>query len=260
MNRNNFYTPTLLHFYTSLSAFLLENPSAPRYSVLAKMTVTFARMLTREGEEMSQEGQEQEHPREGEGWSPPPPPPFGAAGGYGAPPPGQPPPPPGGQGYQQPPPPGAGPPPGGPQQYYYPPPGWYWYNGKWYNTPMAEDGTWLVREDRTMAMLAHLLAIFTWFIGPLVLYLTKKDESRFVAFHALQALYFVIMVSVVFFISFLLAFVFIGICLMPVVGIGALIYEIILAVRANEGRWDKYWLAGDWAANSIQRQYYGRPH
>ncbi|MFH1549808.1 MAG: hypothetical protein ABIH04_04540, partial [Planctomycetota bacterium] len=70
---------------------------------------------------------------------------------------GQPPPPPGGQGYQQP------PPPGGPQQYYYPPPGWYWYNGKWYNTPMAEDGTWLVREDRTMAMLAHLLAIFTWF-------------------------------------------------------------------------------------------------
>jgi uncharacterized Tic20 family protein len=253
-NRNNFYTPTLLYFYTFLSAFLLENPSAPRYSVLVEMAVADARMLTREGEEMSQEGQEQEHPREEEGGSPPPPPPFGAAGGYGAPPPGQPPPPPGGQGYQQP------PPPGGPQQYYYPPPGWYWYNGKWYNTPMAEDGTWLVREDRTMAMLAHLLAIFTWFIGPLVIYLTKKDESRFVAFHALQALYFEIIVSVALLISALLVIVLIGFCFMGVVGIGALIYQIILAVRANEGRWDKYWLAGDWAANSIQRQYHGRQY
>lgn len=38
-----------------------------------------------------------------------------------------------------------------------------------------------------MAMLAHLLQIFSWFIGPLVIFLMKKD-SLFVRFHALQAL------------------------------------------------------------------------
>lgn len=38
-----------------------------------------------------------------------------------------------------------------------------------------------------MAMLAHLLQIFSWFIGPLVIFLVKKD-SLFVKFHALQAL------------------------------------------------------------------------
>ena len=39
-----------------------------------------------------------------------------------------------------------------------------------------------------MAMLAYILGIFTGFIGPLVLWLIKKDQSKFVAFHALQAL------------------------------------------------------------------------
>jgi uncharacterized Tic20 family protein len=44
-------------------------------------------------------------------------------------------------------------------------------------------------DERTTAMLARLLMIFTWFIGPLILYLVKR-ESRFVAFHSLQALIF----------------------------------------------------------------------
>ena len=143
-------------------------------------------------------------------------------------------------------------PPGGPQGYYYqPPPGWFYQNGQWYNQPYAPDGTCLVSEDRTMAMLAHLLLIFTGFIGPLVIYFVKKDESRFVAFHALQAVYFWIITLVAMIISAVLVIVFIGRCLMILLGIGALIYEIILAVRANEGKWEKYWLAGDWAMSSV---------
>jgi uncharacterized Tic20 family protein len=43
-------------------------------------------------------------------------------------------------------------------------------------------------DERTIAMLAHLMQIFAWFWGPLVVYLVKR-ESRFVAFHALQALF-----------------------------------------------------------------------
>lgn len=38
-----------------------------------------------------------------------------------------------------------------------------------------------------LASLPHFLQLVTWWIGPLVIYLVKR-ESRFVAFHALQAL------------------------------------------------------------------------
>jgi hypothetical protein len=42
-------------------------------------------------------------------------------------------------------------------------------------------------DERTMAMLAHLLMAFTGFIGPLVIFCVKQN-SRFVRFHSLQAL------------------------------------------------------------------------
>ena len=42
-------------------------------------------------------------------------------------------------------------------------------------------------DERTLALLAHLLMAFTGFIGPLVIFCVKQD-SRFVKFHSLQAL------------------------------------------------------------------------
>ncbi len=43
------------------------------------------------------------------------------------------------------------------------------------------------QDERTFAMLAHLLACFGGgFIAPLIILLSKKD-SRFVKFHAIQA-------------------------------------------------------------------------
>ena len=38
-----------------------------------------------------------------------------------------------------------------------------------------------------MAVLAHVLQVVGWWIAPLIIFLTKR-ESRFVSFHALQAL------------------------------------------------------------------------
>lgn len=130
---------------------------------------------------------------------------------------------------------GQTPPPPGPQ----PPPNWYFQNGRWYDQPYAPDGTCLVQDDRTMAMLAHLLMLFTWFVGPLILYCLKKDESRFVGFHALQAVYFSLIGTV-----FTLLTCGLG-------GILVMIYGVILCIKAGEGRWEKYWLAGNWAMSSV---------
>ena len=203
---------------------------------------------------------------------------FGPTGGNEGPPPGggQPPiPPPGGYGP---------PPPGGYGYYYPPPPQWFWHNGRWYNTPQAEDGTWLVKNDRTMAMLAHLLAIFTGFLGPLILYFVKRDDSKFAAFHALQALYFTLLVAVVQVAIYVLGFglmfatsasshshsappagffggFFAAMCFVTLIGIGELIYFIVMCIKANKGEWARYFIVGDWALNRVERRYsqYGRP-
>ena len=43
------------------------------------------------------------------------------------------------------------------------------------------------KDECTMAMLAHLLQVFSGFIGPLIIFFVKQD-SKFVKYHALQSL------------------------------------------------------------------------
>jgi len=53
--------------------------------------------------------------------------------------------------------------------------------------PLEPAGLELTAEEKAYAGLAHALMMSTWWIGPLVIFLTKRG-SRFVRFHALQAL------------------------------------------------------------------------
>jgi uncharacterized membrane protein len=46
----------------------------------------------------------------------------------------------------------------------------------------------LSQDEKAYAGLAHALMISTWWIGPLTIYLMRK-QSRFVSFHALHALF-----------------------------------------------------------------------
>ena len=93
------------------------------------------------------------------------------------------------------------------------------------------------QEDRTMAMLAYILGIFTGFIGPLVLWLIKKDQSKFVAFHALQALLLHAVVVVGYILSSFLVIVLIGFLTYPVFFLLGLIFSILAGMAANKGQW-----------------------
>lgn len=103
-------------------------------------------------------------------------------------------------------------------------------------------------DDRTLAMLCHLLAIFTGFLGPLVLWLVKKDASPFVDHHGREALNFQLTVLLASICLAALTFVlllafFIGILLVPVLmalSIGALVLEIMAALAAQRGEWYHY--------------------
>lgn len=93
-----------------------------------------------------------------------------------------------------------------------------------------------VSKDATnMAMLCHILAIFTSFLGPLIIWLIKKDESPFVDHHGKEALNFQLTVLIAWVASGLSMFVCIGFLLVPVVGIVDLIFCILAAVKASRG-------------------------
>ena len=55
------------------------------------------------------------------------------------------------------------------------------------SAPIAPNPFAPTLDERTMAILAHLLQIVGLWIAPLIIFVVKR-ESRFVSFHALQAL------------------------------------------------------------------------
>lgn len=93
-----------------------------------------------------------------------------------------------------------------------------------------------------MAMLAHLLAIFTWFIGPLIIWLTQKDTSAFVDDQGKEALNFQITIGIAYIALGVLACLTLGLgsILLPVVGIINLIFCILACVAANRGERFRY--------------------
>ena len=107
-------------------------------------------------------------------------------------------------------------------------------------------------EERQWAMFAHLSALlggivtgwvggWGWFLGPLIIWLVKKDTMPFVNDQAKEALNFNITVAIIFVILMILGFATLGIGfliagpLMVIIGIAALVFIIIAAIKSNEG-------------------------
>jgi uncharacterized Tic20 family protein len=126
------------------------------------------------------------------------------------------------------------------------------------------------REEQDYAALGHALQIFCGFLGPLVIYLWKRD-SRFVAFHCLQAIFWQLLLFAASLVTALLvvSFVFLGLStqgsgveqpspvmflVVPVIWLFALggsvltlVLAIVFAIKAMRGQWALYPLVGGWA-------------
>ena len=98
------------------------------------------------------------------------------------------------------------------------------------------------QDQRTMSLLAHLLGIVTGPIGALIIWLINKDDASkgFVIDQSKEALNFQITVFIAIVISWILAFVLIGLLLMPLVGIANLVLCIIAGIKANNGESYRY--------------------
>ncbi|MBT8136861.1 MAG: DUF4870 domain-containing protein [Gammaproteobacteria bacterium] len=103
------------------------------------------------------------------------------------------------------------------------------------------------KDERTWAMLTHLSALTAFFtggfgaiIGPLVVWLIKKDEMPFVDDQGKEALNFQITMLIATIVSAVLVLVLIGFLMLVVVGIFDLVMVIIAAVKANDGEQFRY--------------------
>jgi len=100
----------------------------------------------------------------------------------------------------------------------------------------SEEAQNISQDSRTLGMLCHLLGLLTNFLGPLILWLIKKDEDKFVDRQGKEALNFQITVAIAFIVSSLLSFLCIGFLLMPAVAIADLVFCILACVKANQGQ------------------------
>lgn len=107
-------------------------------------------------------------------------------------------------------------------------------------------------QERQWGMFAHLSMLVAglltsaiggwgWFLGPLIIWLMKKDTMPFVADQAKEALNFSLVITGLFVVLMLLGLLTLGVGflvtvpLMLIVGVVALILTIIAAIKANEG-------------------------
>ncbi|MEK3885612.1 DUF4870 domain-containing protein [Paenibacillus sp. PL2-23] len=101
-------------------------------------------------------------------------------------------------------------------------------------------------EERTFGMLCHLLAFsgfivpFGTIVGPLVMWLMKKDRSQFVNDQGRESLNFQISCVIYAIVAGVLTLVFIGVLLLIALGIFWIVFVIIGSIRANEGKLYRY--------------------
>src|SRR3990172_8195002 len=106
----------------------------------------------------------------------------------------------------------------------------------------AGPGAGLSADDKLWGMLCHLAALagfiipFGNVIGPLVIWLIKKDTMPWVDTNGKAALNFQISIAIYAVASFILFFIIIGMVLLPAVFIFNLVCIILASVKANAGQ------------------------
>lgn len=96
------------------------------------------------------------------------------------------------------------------------------------------------QEEKTIALLAHVLTFVAGFVPPLIIYLLKKDESPFVRAHAAESLNFQISLAIYIIGACILILLVIGVFLLIGIGMAAFVLVILATVKASEGQDYKY--------------------
>jgi uncharacterized Tic20 family protein len=106
----------------------------------------------------------------------------------------------------------------------------------------AEATATINKDERMWAMFAHLSAFAGLLIpfvghvlGPLVVWLVKRESMPFVNDQGKEALNFQITMTIAFVVAGVLILALIGMVLLPLLALADIIFTIIAGVKANEG-------------------------
>ena len=135
-------------------------------------------------------------------------------------------------------------------------------------------------DERSMATLAHVLQLVGGFIAPLIIFFLRRN-SRFVSFHALQAVFLqlVYMLGWMAFMVVWFAFIFgmgfgggksqptpLLFLLFPllwlfamVIWVGLLVTAILYGIKAGKGEWAAYPVIGGWARRVLEDEHPAAP-
>ncbi len=112
-------------------------------------------------------------------------------------------------------------------------------------------------EEKTWGMLAHIMTLVVnyisglgWLVG-LIIYAIKGKESKFIAFHALQASLFQLMIALLVGISVCFFMLIIPLIFTAIFLIMGVVYPIIGAVKANSGEVWEYPFVGKFCRKSV---------
>lgn len=114
------------------------------------------------------------------------------------------------------------------------------------NAPFIDNPSSGSSDERMWAMLCHLSAFAGYLVpfgnvlGPLIIWLIKKDQYAFVDDQGKEALNFQISIMIWAAISAVLCFVLIGIPLLIAVIIFSIVMTIVAAIKANGGEAYRY--------------------
>ena len=102
------------------------------------------------------------------------------------------------------------------------------------------------RQEKSWGMGCHLAALagfvfpFGNIIGPLVVWLMKRDESEFVDDQGKESLNFQITLTILAIVAAILIIIVIGIVLLILIGLFSLVMIILATIKASEGERYRY--------------------
>lgn len=123
----------------------------------------------------------------------------------------------------------------------YPPPQGGMPNQGYPPQGMQMAGAPVAQSDEKMwGWLVHVLMILTGFLGPLIVYVIYKDRSKWILDNAKESLNFGILSTIVMFVGGILTVVGVGVIILVVWPLLVLIFGILAAMAANNGKFYKY--------------------
>lgn len=95
-------------------------------------------------------------------------------------------------------------------------------------------------EEKTFSLLIYILSFFTAIIGPLIIWLLKRNESEFIDYHGKEYFNLVISFFVYEIIAALSVIILIGAILVPLVSITFIVFIILGAVKSYQGEYYRF--------------------